>query len=210
MLKVKICGLRRIEDIKIVNELLPDYIGFVFTPSSRQVTVQEAKALKNLLRPEIKAVGVFVNTSVEEIVSLVNDKVIDLVQLHGYEDVFYCQTLREKIKVPIIKAIPLKDEQTLENLAVFACDYFLFDTYVAGKYGGSGQVGNISLLEGKKIPKPYFLAGGLTAQNVSEALAHVEAFAVDVSGGVEVDGYKDRDKIADFLQAVRVGSKYYG
>ena len=130
MLKVKICGLRRIEDIKIVNELLPDYIGFVFTPSSRQVTVQEAKALKNLLRPEIKAVGVFVNTSVEEIVRLVNDKVIDLVQLHGDEDVFYCQTLREKIKVPIIKASPLKDEQTLENLAVFACDYFLFDTSI--------------------------------------------------------------------------------
>lgn len=210
MPKVKICGLRRVEDIKIVNELLPDYIGFVFAPSSRQVTVQEAKALKNLLRPEIKAVGVFVNASVEEIVSLVNDEVIDLVQLHGDEDTFYCQALREKIKGPIIKVIPLKNEQALENLDAYACDYFLFDTYVAGKYGGSGQLGKLSLLQGRKFSKPYFLAGGLTSQNVSEALAQVEAFAVDVSGGVEVDGYKDRDKIADFLQAVRVGSKYYG
>ena len=203
MLKIKICGLSRVEDIQMVNELLPDYIGFVFANSKRQVSPKQAGELKKLLRPEIKAVGVFVNSPLEQVVALVQEGVIDMVQLHGDEDAAYCQQLRQKIKVPVIKAIRLRDEAVLENLDCFPCDYLLFDTYVVGQYGGSGKLGRLSLLNGRKFGKPYFLAGGMTAQNVQEALRQVDAYAVDVSGGVETDGMKDARKVAAFIQAVR-------
>lgn len=203
MLKIKICGLSRVEDIQMVNELLPDYIGFVFANSKRQVSPKQAGELKKLLCPEIKAVGVFVNSPIEQVVALVQEGVLDIVQLHGDEDAAYCQQLRQKIKVPVIKAIRLRDEAVLENLDCFPCDYLLFDTYVVGQYGGSGKLGRLSLLNGRKFGKPYFLAGGMTAQNVQEALWQVDAYAVDVSGGVETDGMKDARKIAAFIQAVR-------
>lgn len=203
MLKIKICGLTRSRDIQIVNELLPDYIGFVFASSKRQVTPQQASKLKKLLRPEVKAVGVFVNAPIEQVVELVKSRTIDIVQLHGDEDASYCQSLRQKIMVPIIKVIRLRNEASLENMDAFDCDYFLFDTYVTGQYGGSGRQIDVSILKGREFTKPYFIAGGLNLQNVKAVLAEVTPFAVDVSGGVETDGVKDKKKIADFIKAVR-------
>lgn len=203
MLKIKICGLSRVEDIQMVNELLPDYIGFVFAESKRQISEGQARKLKALLHPKIKAVGVFVNPPMEQVVRLVEDGVIDMVQLHGDEEASYCQALGQKISVPIIKAIRLKDERSLENMEGFPCDYFLFDTYVAGQYGGSGKQARTSLLQGRQPAKHYFLAGGLTSANVREALQQVNAYAVDVSGGVETNGVKDAAKVAAFIWAVR-------
>lgn len=203
--KIKICGLRRLEDIGYVNELKPDFIGFVFAKSKRQVTAKQAAALKAQLAADIKAVGVFVNAQQEEILQLAQQGVIDIIQLHGDEDAAYCTSLKEKTSLPIIKAVRIKDVGSLSGLADFPSDYLLFDTYTPGQYGGTGQRFDLTLVE--NISKPYFIAGGLDADNVSEVLQNTQAFAVDVSGGVETNGLKDKQKIEAFIANVRGDKK---
>lgn len=203
-IKIKICGLTREEEVACVNELRPDYIGFVFYPPSKRALVPERAALlKKMLAPEIKAVGVFVNVVPEFIASLARAKIIDLAQLHGDEDEEYCRNLRRLTDVPLIKAIRVRSEESLRNLERYPVDYFLFDTYRAGKYGGTGE--RISLEISQSFSKPYFLAGGLDAGNVAQVLQKSRAFAVDVSGGVEDEatGRKDAKKIAAFIAQVR-------
>lgn len=203
--KVKICGLRRLEDIAYVNELKPDFIGFVFAKSKRQVTAKQAAMLKAQLADGIKAVGVFVNAAQEEILQLAQQGVIDIIQLHGDEDAAYCASLKAQAKLPIIKAVRVKDAGSLAGLADFPSDYLLFDTYTPGQYGGTGQRFDLTLVE--NIDKPYFIAGGLDADNVSEVLKNTKAFAVDVSGGVETKGLKDKQKIEAFIANVRGDKK---
>ncbi len=199
MVKVKICGLSRKEDMETVNRLTPDYIGFVFTTSKRQVSVQQARVLKNSLKPQIKVVGVFVNANVMDICEIVRQGIIDCVQLHGDESAAYIQALRAQVSAPIIKAIRVRDVSSLENLEKYACDYFLLDTYNATQYGGSGKCLDEDFLEHIKLPKPYFIAGGLNPDNVQKIIRKVHPYGVDVSSGVESDGKKDAKKIAAFL-----------
>ena len=209
MTKVKICGLTRIEDIECANRVQPDFIGMVFyAKSKRAVTAEQAATLKAKLAPHIKAVGVFVNAEIGYIEKLANLRVIDLIQLHGDEDSLYIQELRKKVFIPIIKAIRVRSEESLQGLEAYPVDYFLFDTYKAGHYGGTGERFNLEL-ESIHIPKPYFMAGGLDASNIAEVIAaNPKAFAVDVSGGVEdsVTGLKDPQKMADFVAQVRQNS----
>lgn len=201
--KVKICGLRRTQDVEYVNKYQPDFAGFVFAKSKRQVTPEQAAQLKAQLAPQIKAVGVFVNAEPEFIVQLAQAGTIDIVQLHGDEDAAYCESLRKLVKLPIIKVVRVKDEASFAGLEKFACDYLLLDTYSADAYGGTGRRFAMSLVDKLKITKPYFIAGGLNADNVAEVLKNTNAFAVDVSGGVETDGVKDPQKIAAFIASVR-------
>lgn len=204
MTKVKICGLFRPEDIQYVNKLKPDYIGFMFyKKSTRYVTPEMAAELKQMLAPEIVAVGVFVNDPIDFITDLVEKKIIDIVQIHGDEDEAYMQELHNCINVPIIKAVRVKDESSFDGLENYACDYFLFDTYKKGMYGGTGERFNLTLGDEKRIGKKYFVAGGLDATTVGEVLEHTYAMGVDVSGGVETNGLKDESKIAAFIEAVR-------
>lgn len=204
--KVKICGLRRQDDIAYANELQPDFIGFVFyEKSKRAVTIEQALELKKHLAQNIKAVGVFVNAEQGFIAKLVHLGVIDIVQLHGDEDAGYCERLRAQLKVPIIKAVRVRDKGSLAGLENYAADYFLFDTFTQDAYGGTGKRFDLSLLD--KINKPYFIAGGLEAANVSEAIKNTQAFAVDVSGGVETAGLKDKEKMRAFIAQVRGDSK---
>ncbi len=203
--KVKICGLRRNEDIAYVNAYKPDFIGFVFAKSKRQVTAEQAMQLKAQLAPEIKAVGVFVNADVEFILQLVRAQTIDVIQLHGDEDAAYVTKLKALTDAPIIKAIRVKDAASLAGLENYPCDYLLFDTYTPGQYGGTGQRFDLTLVD--KISRPYFIAGGLDSGNVAEVLKDTQAFAVDVSGGVETDGVKDKEKIAAFIAQVRGETK---
>lgn len=205
MTKVKICGLRRLEDIAYVNDLKPDFIGFVFAESKRQVTWEQAMQLKAQLAPEIKAVGVFVNALQDEILQLARAKTIDVIQLHGDEDADYCAGLKAQTELPVIKAIRVKDAASLDGLEKIPCDYLLFDTYTPGQYGGTGKRFDMSLV--KNIPKPYFIAGGLDTENVSDVIKKSGAFAVDVSGGLETNGFKDKEKIAAFIEKVRGDSK---
>ena len=206
MTKVKICGLSRPEDIFQANKLKSDYIGFVFYPKSkRAVTQSQAALLKAMLDKEIKAVGVFVNADIAFIEKLAQLRIIDLVQLHGDEDSLYIQELRKRVYIPIIKAIRVQGEESLQNLRNYPVDFFLFDTYKPWQYGGTGERFNLEL-EGVTIPKPYFIAGGLDASNVAHVIAeNPHAYAVDVSGGVEdsATGLKDAQKMADFVAQVK-------
>lgn len=206
--RVKICGLSRPEDIFQANKLQPDYIGFVFYPKSkRAVTLPQAALLKGMLDKNIKAVGVFVNAELDFIEKLAKLRVIDLVQLHGDEDSLYIQELRKRVFIPIIKAIRVQGEESLQNLCNYPVDFFLFDTYKPGQYGGTGERFDVKL-EKLSIGRPYFIAGGLDADNVAQVIkANPQAFAVDVSGGVEgATGLKDPQKMADFVAQVRQNS----
>lgn len=209
MTKVKICGLTRIEDIQCANKIRPDYIGMVFYPKSkRAVTLEQAASLKAALDKSIKAVGVFVNNDIDFIARLAQADIIDVIQLHGDEDEAYIEQLRQQVAplgVPIIKAIRVQSEESLQNLRQYPVDFFLFDTYKPGLYGGTGERFNLEL-EQVKIPKPYFIAGGLDAGNVAQVVAeNFQAYAVDVSGGVEdaVTGLKSAAKMAAFVAEVR-------
>lgn len=204
MTKVKICGLSRIEDIEYCNELLPDYIGFIlgFPKSKRNVSFEQAKLLKSKLNSSIKSVGVFVNADIDYICSLCDANVIDYVQLHGNEDDDYISKLKSKVDKPIIKAIRVQSKEDILSAETLNCDYLLLDTYVKDAIGGSGIAFDWSIIP--NISKPYFLAGGLNANNVSKAIAMCNPYAVDVSSSVEDGAYKSKQKIAEFISAVKI------
>ena len=207
MTKIKICGLTRTEDIDVVNEFMPDYIGFVFAKSRRQVSAEQAKELKNKLRPAIKAVGVFVNEKPENIAEIANQGIIDLIQIHGDEDAAYCAQLRKLTQAPIIKVVRVEREDDLAGIEEFDCDYYLFDTLSSKEYGGTGKAFDHSILHNKEIKKPFFVAGGLNQNNVAAAIEATKPFGVDTSGGVETDGVKDINKIKEFIKQGRIVGK---
>lgn len=207
MTKIKICGLTREADIDIVNELRPDYVGFVFAKSKRQVSRVQAQALKAKLNSGIKAVGVFVNEAVETVAGIANEATIDLIQLHGDEDAAYCRSLRALTKAPLIKVVRVKNEKSLEGLEAYDCDYYLFDTHSENEYGGTGKAFDQRILLSKDFNKPFFIAGGMDAANVAATIKNTEPYGVDVSGGVETAGYKDCSKVKIFIQQGRAGTK---
>lgn len=196
--KVKLCGLRRAEDIAFANEAKPDYIGFVFAPKSRRaVTAVEAKALREQLSAGIIPVGVFVNQPVELVAQLLNDGVIDWAQLHGQEDETYLAALRKLTAKPILQAFRVETQADVVRAVASSADGILLDNGA----GGTGETFDWSLVRG--CARPFFLAGGLTPENVAEAIAQVLPYAVDTSSGVETAGWKDREKMRRFVQAVR-------
>ena len=203
MTKIKICGLKRKEDIEYVNELKPDYIGFVFANSKRKVDKDTAKELKKLLDNDIMSVGVFVDEDIDFVAELVKDKVIDVIQLHGREDENYISTLKAKLDddTQIIKAVKVKSSEDIINSKKFDVDFLLLDTYAENVAGGSGKEFDKTL-----IPEDmgdYFLAGGLNETNLEKTIATYHPFAVDLSSGVETDGVKDRDKIKRVIEIVK-------
>lgn len=202
MTKIKICGLKRLQDIDYVNELLPDFIGFVFAGTKRRITDEKAKELKAALNPEIKSVGVFVNDTLEHISFLANNNIIDIIQLHGDEDRKYIADLRKLTDKKIIKAVRVKDAMSVQEAKELNADYLLLDTYSNnGEYGGTGKTFNREY-----IPEgigDYFLAGGLNAENLKGIIEETNPYAVDLSSGVETDGIKDKEKIKKVIEIVR-------
>lgn len=196
MCKIKICGLKRPEDIKIVNDYQPDFGGFVFAGSKRKIDFDTAKSLRTLMDPGIQAVGVFVNEKIEFIEALCKENIIQLVQLHGDEEEAYINALKEKVRVPLIKAVRVRRGEDILEAQKLPVDYLLLDTYVEGAYGGSGVTFDKNLIP--KLTKPYFLAGGLSTENVLERIEGLEPYGVDVSSGVETDGFKDPEKVDAF------------
>lgn len=203
MAKIKICGLSRIDDIDYCNELKPDYIGFIlgFPKSKRNITFSKAKELKSHLDSNIKAVGVFVNADIEFITQFCNENVIDLIQLHGNEDINYIIELKSKVDKPITKAVRVKSAEEILRADTLPCDFLLLDTYVSDMVGGSGKTFDWSIIP--QTSKPFFLAGGLTSENVSKAVETCNPYAVDVSSSVEDGGYKSYSKIKEFISQVR-------
>lgn len=204
MVKVKICGIKTLQDVEFVNRQKPDFTGFVFySLSKRYVSLITARSLKAKLNKKIKSIGVFVNAPPEKIAAAAELGIIKMVQLHGDETNVYIAELRKICTLPIIKAVRVREEADIKKAAFYNCDYFLFDTYSTASYGGTGRQFDTQLLKGVKINKPYFLAGGLNAGNVRSALKGLKPYAVDVSGGVETGGSKDETKIKNFIKQVK-------
>ncbi len=204
MSKIKICGLTRPSDIDAVNEALPDYIGFVFAKSPRQVSSFHAAVMKQRLDVRIATVGVFVDAATSMISALCQDGVIDMIQLHGNEDADYVNQLKQTVSVPVIKAVRVKSKEQIIESQSIECDYLLLDTWRKDKQGGSGHVFDWSLIP--KLDKPYFLAGGLNAANLKEAASH-KPYCLDISSGAETQGRKDRRKIMELVRIVRSEDK---
>lgn len=198
-MKIKICGLFQEADIDYVNEAKPDYIGFVFAKSKRQVDYHQAKLLKDKLDSTIKAVGVFVDSDIDKITSLVNDRIIDIVQLHGSEASQYINKLKQHIDVPVIKAIKVTGSKDLNDLN-YPVDYYLLDNQTSG----SGKAFDWSLI--KELDKPFFLAGGIDLNNLDEAISKA-GYGIDVSSGVETNGVKDHNKIIEMVRRTRDGNR---
>lgn len=196
MKAIKICGIFKEEDVAIVNKYLPEYIGFVFATSARQVTRQQAIQLKALVDPRIQVIGVFVNESIETIMEIVKDGSIDGIQLHGKEDHVYIEALKKQTNLLIIKALSLTKDTVLDE----DVDYYIFDSSTPG----SGQCFDWSLI--KEIKTPFFIAGGITVDNLQEVML-LNSYGVDVSSGVETNGIKDKRKIEAMIGGIRNGKR---
>lgn len=195
--KIKICGLSRMEDILAVNEALPDYAGFVFAKSRRQVSVWQAEKLRKALDERICPVGVFVDEAPERIVSLLLQGVIDMAQLHGRETPEQVEYIRRHSGRPVIKAMAVQTKEDVRTLFSYPADFLLAD---GGR--GDGRTFDWSLLPSMET---CFLAGGLNRNNVEKAIRRLKPYGVDVSSAVETDGRKDRTKILEFTDFLRKG-----
>ncbi len=197
MTAIKFCGLRTLEDVQAINEILPEYVGFVFAPKSkRRVTPAKAAQLRNALSKKISAVGVFVDEKSSAVAELLNAGTIDAAQLHGNEDDDYIKNLRNLTRKPIIRAIKIRTADDIEAAQNSAADFVLID---AG--AGDGKIFDWTFA--KSLRREYFLAGGLTVANVADAIELLHPFAVDVSSGIESGGRKDFDKMTAFAAIVR-------
>lgn len=194
MTKVKICGLSTKEAVKTAVSAGADYIGFVFAPSKRQVTLEQAAELAKFIPSHIQKVGVFVSPSRADLLEAIEKVGLDLVQVHGQvaDDLF------EDFPCASIQAVQVDGDGHVPNSQA---DYLLFDAPVAG----SGQTFDWGQLDTTELAQPFFIAGGLNEDNVEEAIQHFTPFAVDVSSGVETDGQKDHEKIRRFIERVKNG-----
>ena len=194
MTKVKICGLSTKEAVETAVSAGADYIGFVFAPSKRQVTLGQAAELAKLIPVNVKKVGVFVSPSRAELLEAIEKVGLDLVQVHGQ----VADELFEDLPCSSIQAVQVDREGLVPNSQA---DYLLFDAPVAG----SGQTFDWGQLDTTKLAQPFFIAGGLNEDNVVKAIQHFTPHAVDVSSGVEIDGQKDQEKIRRFIERVKHG-----
>lgn len=205
-MKIKMCGLRRPEDIIYANECIPDYIGFVFAESKRKVSAQKAQELGKQLDPSIKTVGVFVNEAAENLISTVWQSDIDIIQLHGDEDKEYIEKVKRQTEKEVWKAVRVRTAEDIKKAMELPADKLLLDSFSEDSYGGTGKVMDLDVLKQAVIQKPYFIAGGLTINNLSGILADTEPYGIDISSGIETGGVKDRDKMIRVIQCVRGGN----
>ena len=215
--KVKMCGISKVETIPAVVEAKPDYMGLVFAPSKRQVTVDQAKTLVEELHrgyaqkygsdtehdknDTIKTVGVFVNETVDNLVTIANEANLDAVQLHGDEDETFIQSLKERTNVEVWKAIQIRTAADTEKWIDSSADMLLFDAYHKDERGGTGEVFDWSSLDA--FERPFMLAGGIDSTNVARAIRTVRPYGIDISSGIETNGMKDDKKITAFTKIVK-------
>ena len=215
--KVKMCGITKVETIPAVVEAKPNYMGLVFAPSKRQVTVDQAKTLVEELHkgcakkygsdtePDkndtIKTVGVFVNETVDNLVTIANEVNLDAVQLHGDEDETFIQSLKERTNVEVWKAVQIRSAADVEEWIDSSADMILFDAYHKDERGGTGEVFDWSSLD--EFERPFMLAGGIDSTNVARAIRTVRPYGIDTSSGIETNGVKDDEKITAFTKIVK-------
>lgn len=207
--KVKMCGISKVETIPAVVEAKPDYMGLVFAPSKRQVTVEQAKILIEELHKQcinhydtkvVKTVGVFVNETLDNLVRIADTANLDAVQLHGDEDEAFIQSLKERTNVEVWKAVQIRSAADVEKWIDSSADMLLFDAYHKDERGGTGEVFDWSSLDA--FERPFMLAGGLDSTNVARAIRTVRPYGIDISSGIETNGVKDDEKIKAFTKIV--------
>ena len=199
------CGLRRPDDIIYANECLPDYIGFVFAESRRKVSGREAKKLGEQLDPSIKKVGVFVNEPLRSLISISEEAGLDIIQLHGDEGEEYIKEVKHETGKELWKAVRVRMVKDIQEAQRLPADKLLLDSFSEESYGGTGKVMDFAVLDQADIRKPYFIAGGLTVENLPEILKKAEPYGIDISSGIETEGVKDREKMLKVIQCVRGG-----
>ena len=200
MTKVKICGLKEVEHVQAAVEAGADFIGLMFAPSKRRITVEQAVELASHIPDNVKKVGVFVNEKPETIKQIAAQVGLDFIQYHGDETAEQINA----IGLPAIKAFSIRNEEDVNRAAAYDVDYYLFDAPGTDFRGGSGNSFDWTLLDDVNIAlDKVILAGGLNEENVGIAVMLVDPFAVDVSSGVEVDGRKSSDKIKGFVERAK-------
>ena len=201
MSKLKICGLRRYEDIEYVNEFSPDYAGFILSkPFWRSINIDTLANLTERLSRNITPVGVFVNEKIDYIIHF--SKYLSVIQLHGDENNEYIKALRTKTDCEIWKAVRPQTTDEISKACSLDADKLLIDSFSKDSVGGTGKVGNWDIIKQAKITKPFFLAGGISSDNVTDAINTVNPFGVDVSSSVETDKKKDREKIKNIVEII--------
>ncbi len=199
-MKIKLCGMMLECDIEYANEAMPDYIGFIFANTRRKISFETAADFRKKLNPDIKAVGVFVNEKPEIIAGLLKEGIIDIAQLHGEETKEEIEAIRALTDKPLIKAVKVRKAEDIRKADELAVEFLLFDTFKAGVLGGTGEKFDWALIT--KPSKPFFLAGGITLNNIAEAMK-MDAYALDISSGIETEGFKDREKMLAAVKAIR-------
>ena len=208
--KVKMCGISKVETIPAIVDAKPDYMGLVFAPSKRQVTVEQAKILVEELHKQyavrynsetIKIVGVFVNETIENLLKIAEEVKLDVIQLHGDEDEFFIQILKEQSNVEVWKAVQVRSAADAEKWIDSSADMLLFDAYHKDERGGTGEVFDWSSLD--EFERPFMLAGGIDSTNVARAIRTVRPYGIDISSGIETNGVKDNEKMKAFTNIVR-------
>ena len=224
--KVKMCGISNVETIPAIVDAKPDYMGLIFAPSKRQVTVEQAKTLVEELHKQyavrynseaeqtepvtildtassetIKTVGVFVNETVENLLKIAEEVKLDVIQLHGDEDETFIQILKEQSNVEVWKAVQVRSAADAEKWIDSSADILLFDAYHKDERGGTGEVFDWSSLD--EFERPFMLAGGIDSANVARAIRTVRPYGLDISSGIETEGVKDNEKMKAFTNIVR-------
>ncbi len=199
-MKIKMCGLQRVEDIEYANEVKPDYIGFIFADTRRKVSMETAAKLRKYLSPKIKTVGVFVNESLEIMIQTAQKVPLDVIQLHGDESEQVIQELRENLKIEIWKAARVQTAKDIEKVQKLSADKILLDSFSKEAYGGTGKMMDISLVEQAEIDKPFFIAGGLTVENTENIIHRLQPFGIDISSGIETNKKKDLKKMRKIME----------
>ena len=195
---VKYCGIKREEDIRVVNELKPDLVGFVLDPTrKRYVAPSVIASLRRDLSDGIRVVGVFVDEDPAAVAGLLRDGIIDIAQLHGHESEDYIKELKSLTGATVIKAFGIRNDDDIKACDASPADLVIVDS----PGGGTGESFDWELL--KKINRPYILAGGLNAGNIERAVEMLAPYGVDVSSGIETDGLKDEEKMRAFMALAR-------
>jgi phosphoribosylanthranilate isomerase len=199
LVKVKVCGITQLQHAKAAEEAGADAIGFVFAESKRQIMPEAARKISKEISPAVQKVGVFVDSTIEEIERIADMAGIDFVQLHGSETPEFCQSL----SVPCYKAISIQQESDMKHVSRYIGKYILLDSGHGSAKGGNGTSFDWNYLKNYTTDKKIILAGGLKLENIERAIREVDPFMVDVSSGVETDGAKDPEKIKEFIFKVK-------
>ncbi len=202
-MKLKLCGLRRPEDIEMINEAGPDYVGFIFAPTRRYVAPETVRELCQGLDPGIKKVGVFVNETAEKMAETAEISDVDIIQLHGDEGIDEIYRLRELFPGEIWKGVRVRLPLDIRRAEALPVDMLLYDSFVAGEYGGTGKRANMAAISDAEPAKPFFLAGGINAENIDEILSAISPWGIDISSGFEEGGLKNREKLMGIMNKLK-------